>query len=704
MSMNRPTPPDDGGKGEQASKFREFLSARRQAGFVTLTLPGDDRGSLEWSARGQRRRADVDVQRHELSDGGVDLELSPWPEELRPLVVQLGVPGICRIKSLSGRIDERAVKRRAAWGESRRVDDDALVLSADDGNADDAVGDDDGDDAVGQALVSGEIEFDRATRLLTVRVEPGDDNADPGMVRVELKWKSVDGDEQFDRFTIELSDSEDDDYWIGEFKIDHPRRTFDGRIDVTVRSLTAEELIDLGYEEREDEPSEVDRMIARSRFELHRIDVDKKTKRCVIGGLPKHRLDKGSPDLILMRANVVSGDESHREGVAGDKKSAPFDGGPGNELESLLRRYRDEQHGQGKMTEGERNLLFEKLYRHFEYRFPSWSRDQYEEAFGKCVQKLCEGKLPEQRDGERLVGYLKVMVDNFLKQENRTEKRRKGVERNHEAVIDAEQEDAEPHGTAQLESQLDDRLLEVLTPEECGYVAMRDWLEFKDVEIQEIMRLSEWAVRTLAERIERKAYILRGLDWLDRNCRSPEDRSQFTPRERSVVERYEFDGMSAEDATRVVGVVGTQAAAFRRNAVNKVELAAAADSLNVAEGDHPKVFGWFAALGQKGATEQHASDVIHLGRRLHGQVVVATLSRKRLTLVCRKWIELRMIKRKTMECAWSQIAGYQDWDDIKENLTKQSKLLNDVVNVWNKHKTAVPESIRTIDEAWLRSH
>lgn len=694
MSMNRPTPPGDGSK-DVMSGIRAFFSLRRHAGLVRLILTGDDRGRLEWSAGGERRRADIELQREERSGGVVDLTLSPWPEGLKPLVVHLGVPGVCRIKPLSGRINEHAVERPARWGESRYVDDEALlVLSADDGDVDEAE----------ESRVIGEIEFDRATRMVTVHVEPGDDNADPGMVHVELKWTDIDGDEQFDRFTIELTDSEDDDYWIGRFKINEPRRTSDGQIDVTVRSLTADDLIDLRYEEQDDEHSEVDRMIARSRFELHRIDVDKKTKRCVIGGLPKHRLDKDSPDQILLRANVVSGDESHREGVADDKKSAPFDGGPGDTLESLLRRYRDEQHGQEKMTEGERHLLFEKLGQHFTYSFPSWSRDQYEEAFEECVMKLFEGKLPEQRNGENLVGYLYRTIRNLLKQQHRKEQRRKSVEGNHEAVIDPEQEDAEPYGTAQLESQLDDRLLEVLTPEECGYVAMRDWLGYRDVEIQKIMRLSESRVRTIAERVERKAYILRGLDWMRRNFISLEDQSQFTPRERVVVERYEFDRMNCPDATKAAGVVGKLAAKYRDNAVKKVELAAAADLLNVAEDDHPKVFSWFAALGQKAATEQNASDEIRLGRRLHGQVLVATLPRKKLKLTCRRWIELRTIERRPLSDAWSQIAGLKNWKDIEKDETKQSKLLNDVVNVWNEHETAVPKSIRTIDEAWLRSH
>lgn len=694
MSMNRPTPPGDGSK-DVMSGLRAFFSLRRHAGLVRLRLTGDDRGRLEWSAGGERRRADVEVQREERSGGVVDLTLSPWPEGLKPLVVHLGVPGICRIKPLSGRINEHAVERPARWGESRYVDDEAtLVLIGDDGDVDEAE----------EARVIGEIEFDRATRMVTVHVEPGDDNADPGMVHVELKWKDIDGDEQFDRFTIELTDSEDDDYWIGRFKINEPRRTSDGQIDVTVRSLTADDLIDLRYEEQDDEQSEVDRMIARSRFELHRIDVDKKTKRCVIGGLPRHRLDKDSPDQILLRANVVSGDESHREGVADDKKSAPFDGGPGDTLESLLRRYRDEQHGQEKMTEGERNLLFEKLGQHFTYSFPSWSRDQYEEAFEECVMKLFEGKLPEQRNGENLVGYLYRTIRNLLKQQHRKEQRRKSVEGNHEAVIDPGQEDAEPYGTAQLESQLDDRLLEVLAPEECGYVAMRDWLGYRDVEIQKIMRLSESRVRNLAERVERKAYILRGLDWMRRNFISLEDQSQFTPRERVVVERYEFDRMNCTDATKAAGVVGKLAPKYRDNAVKKVELAAAADFLNVAEDDHPRVFRWFAALGQKAATKQNASDEIRLGRRLHGQVLVATLPRKKLKLACRRWIELRTIERRPLSDAWSQIAGLKNWKDIEKDETKQSKLLNDVVNVWNEHETAVPESIRTIDEAWLRSH
>jgi DNA-directed RNA polymerase specialized sigma24 family protein len=698
MSMNRPKDAGVSRKDELSFRIRDYFRSRKRAGFVRLITSGDDRGILEWSAGGKRQRADVELRREERSEGGVDLNLWPWPEGLRPLVVHVGVPGLCRIKPLSGRINGHAVERPARWGQSRYVDDDAAMdLSADDGEEDDeyphnavapAVRRD--DDEADEAFANGEIEFDRKARMLKVYAQPADDNADPGWVRVELKWKNSDGDEQIDRFTVELSDCEDDGYWIGSLKIDQPTQTLDGRIEVTVRSLTSDDLVDLRSEEEDDETSEVDGVIARSRFQLHPIDVDQKTNRCVIGGVSKKRLKAGAADQILIRTEVVSGDEKRREGVVGDEERVPFEGAAGFDLESLLRRFRDALHGEGVMTEGGKNLLFELLYQHFRNSFVSWPHDRVEDAIQECLLKLDE-ILPSRREGERLVGYLHRTITNLLNQRYGEEKRRSEAERTNVSEV---VEDAEP-----LDSDFDDRLIEKLTPEEFGYVALSAWLKYSDVEIQEWMRLSESEVRTLDGRVERKKYILRGLDWIDRNGVSSKDRSRFTPRERAVVERYEFDGMSAEDATREVGVVGKGAAAFRRKAIMKVELAAAAYMLPVAEGDHPKVWEW---LGHETVVGGQDLGDVKLGRRLHGQILVATLSRKKLTLACREWIALRVIKRKPLKTAWRKIGEYQDWGGIAENAEVQTTLLNKVVSVWNDHISAIPESIRTIDVDGLR--
>ena len=688
------------GDDRRKSRIRGLVKSLKRSQLVRLRITkesGPTAGTLEWSSGREPLEAKVGLRAEPQPNGRCNLHISPWPADLRPLVAYFGVPGVCRIKELQTRFGVTQLPRDLFADDRDRAE--ALALSGSPLRAD---GYDEGDeidsaDWEPEETNCGWIDLDLSSGRIEVHAEL-EENANPGMIVVDIRWLDLDGEDVRNQFTMELTECDEDDIWSGRIRIKLPVQTHDGQFWVTARSLTAEDMIQLSSDETDDESSEVSRLIARSRFSLNGIQINEDRSEIIIGDVELEQLEDSNVDEWLIQATTSASETTDLEDAVREDESLPF--------EQRLRSYRDNQHAKPinlGSNESDEQRIWVEIYYYFVSRFPTWDEDQIVDAINLTYEQIAENGLPERTDNENLTAWVKRKIRWNLGGDHRREQRH---HRKREKDFEIEKRPESSEGATATKVVVDlevdeviDEFIELLTPEELGYWAIRHWLDFKDVEIQNEMILSEYRVRSLADRIDRKLFVFQGLTWIKKSC-ATRGVISFSDHERELVMRCVFDGLDTDNAVSAVGLNLKNGRKLLREALQKVELAAAAWNVNLPEEYLSCVVRWFDPLINHGINAD--AELTHIGRRLHAQIMLSTLPRKKLKKASKKFIHYRIIERKGLADTFSCICSH-----YKSTIPSQEDLQavpDDVVRVWNEFTSAVPECIRRVTAEWLCAH
>jgi hypothetical protein len=170
----------------------------------------------------------------------------------------------------------------------------------------------------------------------------------------------------------------------------------------------------------------------------------------------------------------------------------------------------------------------------------------------------------------------------------------------------------------------------------------------------------------------------------------------FSEVERVAVERREFDKLSPGKAAKEAGFEPPdRGPAFVRSAIKKVELAAAAVQLGLANKNRRFICDCFDA--NRVAALNPNKELVLVGRRLHAQIMVKLLSRKDLPRPEKLFLKHRVIAGKSFEQTSRVIS-----ERSPKSKTGINTVVQNVLAVMNAKESAVPHAFREVTIDWLQ--
>ena len=684
------------------SRIKSFLQSVRQSRFVRLRVndSNDGReGILQWMTEsGGRQTTNVGISHERQEDGLTFLRIDNWPSELEPLVAYYGVPGLCRIREIRTSFTIGTLRRPSQYESylPRYAPDASGTLGAKDG------GDHDSEIANvdGGRRLRGWLSLEAGLSELTVHAEL-EENSNPGMIRVIMEWVDGNNEEQRRQFTMELTEDHGEDLWSGKLAVDLPTDIGDGVIWVTAQTISRDDLIELSADDSDGELSEVSCVIGRSRFKLLPVGVKGGRLTAEVSGIDISALGKdGQQELLIQAMEKSLPDNTDEEGVVDGDEISPF--------ERTLRELRDRMASGANVSELDLDtMFFKQAYDHFSFHLRRWSKNRLEDAFSDFVSELFEKgvNLPPRQRNENLSAWLTTrirweLIDHAGKEFKEAKEREKyGTYRD---IVNNDKQESDKldrgvtvvgHEVAGIAANRKQKLFDAMTPEEFDYYARKFQYGHTDVRVREEKGLSDYQVRELKRRIHRKVLIMTGLNWIESNAGHG---LSFSEVERVAVERREFDKLSPGKAAKEAGFEPPdRGPAFVRSAIKKVELAAAAVQLGLANKNRRFICDCFDA--NRVAALNPNKELVLVGRRLHAQIMVKLLSRKDLPRPEKLFLKHRVIAGKSFEQTSRVIS-----ERSPKSKTGINTVVQNVLAVMNAKESAVPHAFREVTIDWLQ--